>query len=80
MNAKNVAYGLTRRELEVLNLMAEGLTQKEIANELYVSRYTVNSHVQHIYEKMDARTGPHAVNKAYRARIILVPEPSLTLN
>ncbi|MBX2822427.1 MAG: LuxR C-terminal-related transcriptional regulator [Rhodothermaceae bacterium] len=77
MNANSQTYGLTRRELEVLHLMAEGLTQKEIANKLFVSRYTVNSHVQHIYEKMDARTGPHAVNKAYRARIILVPDISL---
>lgn len=80
MNANKQSYGLTPREIEVLSLMAEGMTQKEIANELFVSRYTVNSHVQHIYEKMDARTGPHAVTKAFRAKIILVPETPSHLN
>ncbi len=62
--------GLTNRELEVLIKMAEGYSQKEIANILYVSRNTVNTHAQHIYEKLDVRSGVHAVAKAFRAHMI----------
>jgi DNA-binding CsgD family transcriptional regulator len=51
-------------------MMAEGLSQKEIADRLYLSPNTVNTHTQHIYEKMEVHTGPHAVAKAIRARII----------
>ena len=59
--------GLTKRELEVLCKMAEGYTQKEIADLLFVSRYTVNSHAQHIYEKTGARSSANAVFMAYEA-------------
>jgi DNA-binding CsgD family transcriptional regulator len=63
-------FYLTKREVEVLVMMAEGLSQKEIADRLYLSPNTVNTHTQHIYEKMEVHTGPHAVAKAIRARII----------
>ncbi len=61
---------LTRRELEVLSKMADGHTQKEIAELLYVSHNTINSHTQHIYEKLGVHTGIHAVAKAFRAQLI----------
>ncbi len=61
MNETVVPIRLTRRELEVLCMMAEGYTQKEIAERLYVSPNTVNSHAQHIYEKTGARTCANAV-------------------
>ena len=70
MESKDNAHDLTRRELEVLVKMADGYTQKEIAEQLFVSPYTVNSHTQRIYEKMDVHTGIHAVAKALRAQII----------
>ncbi len=44
--------GLTRRELEVLGLLANGLTNKQIADQLVVSEHTVNVHVQSIYSKL----------------------------
>ena len=66
---KNEHY-LTRRELEVLCKMADGHTQKEIAELLFVSRNTINSHTQHIYEKLGVHTGIHAVAKAFRAELI----------
>lgn len=80
MNVTKQHYGLTQREVEVLFMMAEGFTQKEIASKLYVSRYTINTHAQHIYEKMDARSSAHAIAKAFYAGIIGVEDATLTLN
>ncbi|HEV2060772.1 MAG TPA: response regulator transcription factor, partial [Solirubrobacteraceae bacterium] len=43
--------GLTRRELEVLRLLAGGLSTKQIAQQLVISRKPVRNHVQHVYAK-----------------------------
>jgi HD-GYP domain-containing protein (c-di-GMP phosphodiesterase class II) len=48
--------GLTEREVEVLRLLARGLTNKEIASELIVSPRTVGHHVAHVYDKIGRRT------------------------
>ena len=45
--------GLTGREVEVLRLLARGVTNKEIASRLVISRSTASKHVEHIYEKLD---------------------------
>jgi len=52
---------LSARELEVLALVARGVTTEGIAAELFVSRNTVRSHVGHIREKLGARNRAHAV-------------------
>jgi DNA-binding NarL/FixJ family response regulator len=44
--------GLTEREIEVLRLVAAGLSNREIAERLVVSRRTAEHHVQHIYDKI----------------------------
>jgi DNA-binding CsgD family transcriptional regulator len=49
-------FGLTAREVEVLRLLAVGLSNKEIAQRLVITPKTVGNHVEHIYEKIDART------------------------
>ena len=50
-----VPFGLTARELEVLALVAQGRTNKEIGSRLYMSSKTASAHVSHILEKLAAR-------------------------
>jgi HD-GYP domain-containing protein (c-di-GMP phosphodiesterase class II) len=52
--------GLTQREVEVLRLLARGLSNKQIAAELVISPKTVANHVEHIYAKIDASTRARA--------------------
>ena len=52
---------LSRREAEVIDLLGQGLKTRDIATALYISEATVKVHVQHILEKLDARTRAEAV-------------------
>ena len=61
---------LTLREVQVLECLAEGLGNKEIARRLSLSEETVKSHVSNIYEKLGASDRAHAVAIALRQKII----------
>jgi len=63
---------LSDRELEVLQLIAEGLTNREIASRLYISLHTVKVHSRNIYGKLDVHNRTRAVSQA-RALGILPP-------
>jgi predicted ATPase/DNA-binding SARP family transcriptional activator/DNA-binding CsgD family transcriptional regulator len=67
---------LTRREAEVLQHLAAGLSNREIARRLVVSARTVGHHVAHIYEKLGVRNRAEAT--AYAVRRDLVPTPAAT--
>jgi DNA-binding NarL/FixJ family response regulator len=57
---------LSRREVEVLRLVSDGLTDKEIAAALVLSQHTVHRHVSNIYAKLGCSTRAAAVAKATR--------------
>jgi DNA-binding NarL/FixJ family response regulator len=58
--------GLTPREAEILALIADGLTNSEIAARLVISEATVKSHVNHVFTKTGVRDRAQAVTYAYR--------------
>jgi DNA-binding NarL/FixJ family response regulator len=58
--------GLTEREVEVLRLMATGLSNTEICRQLYLSEATVKTHINHIFTKTNSRDRSQAVSYAHR--------------
>jgi DNA-binding NarL/FixJ family response regulator len=67
--AESVVSKLTKRELEVLGLLAQGLRQQEIAAELVISPKTVGTHIEHILGKLGVRSRAQAVAVAYREHL-----------
>jgi two-component system, NarL family, response regulator LiaR len=61
---------LTPRELEVLQLMAEGLANQEIADKLFVSLPTIKSHSSNIYSKMDVKRRTQAIQLAMNSGLL----------
>src|SRR5678815_1897259 len=61
---------LSKRELEILNLLARGYSNQEIATKLFVSVSTVKTHIQNLFEKLDVKRRIQAVEKAKRLNII----------
>jgi len=53
--------GITRRELEILELIAQGLSNREIADKLFVSENTVKTHSSRLFDKLSARRRTQAV-------------------
>ena len=62
--------GLSKRELEVLQLMAEGLSNQQIASRLFLSLNTIKTHSSRLFEKMDVERRTQAVDVAKKLSII----------
>ena len=58
---KQEELGITKRELEILSLIASGLSNREIAEKLFVSENTVKTHSSRLFEKMNAKRRTQAV-------------------
>ncbi len=63
-------YGLSDRELEILRLMVSGRTKKQIADQLFLSYHTIDSHARNIYAKLQVNTCSGAVGKALSEHIV----------
>ncbi len=62
--------GLTKRELQVLTLVADGLPNRDVANRLHISENTVKNHMRSVHEKLGVRTRTEAVVKAAREGLL----------
>jgi two-component system, NarL family, response regulator LiaR len=72
INQQEIAkLGLSKRELDVLNLMATGLSNEEIAGKLFIGLSTVKTHSSNIFLKLDVKRRTQAIEKAKRLNIIL---------
>ena len=60
----------TTREVEVLQLVSDGLVNREIGERLFLSEETVKSHVRHLLAKLQARSRAHAVAVGFRRGLI----------
>lgn len=70
-NEKALDYlGISERELEVLKLVAKGLSNQQIADKLFVSINTVKTHLSHLYEKLNVQRRTQAVEKAKSLNLI----------
>ena len=70
MTAPVASYDLTSRENEILKLLVDGLSKKQIAEKIFLSYHTVDVHIRHIYEKLEVHTCSGAVAKALKERLL----------
>jgi DNA-binding NarL/FixJ family response regulator len=63
-------YGLSAREVEILQLLAAGRSNTEIAEELFISRRTVTTHVSHLYAKLGVASRAEAIAHAYAHALV----------
>jgi LuxR family maltose regulon positive regulatory protein len=68
---EGLVEALSEREIEVLRLMARGLTNPEIAKHLYLSPNTLKAHAQNIYQKLDVHSRVQAVNRGRELGLLL---------
>jgi DNA-binding CsgD family transcriptional regulator len=68
--AKREALGITPRELEILELIAQGLSNREIAEKLFVSENTVKTHSSRVFDKLGAKRRTQAVQLGKELRLI----------
>lgn len=62
----NRESALTRREQQILDLLAQGLNAKTLARQLHIKYVTARNHIQHLYEKLGVHNRAEAVSHAYR--------------
>ena len=73
-NGNPMLSDLTGRENQILNLIADGLTNRQIACGLAISESTVENHIHHIYEKLGISNRAQAVAYAIQLKLILLTD------
>lgn len=69
-NIKSDGYDLSEREKEILSLLVEGLSKKQIAEKIFLSHHTVDSHIRNIYVKLEVHSKGSAITKAIREKLL----------
>lgn len=69
-NIKSNGYDLSDREKEILSLLVEGLHKKQIAEKIFLSHHTVDSHIRNIYAKLEVHSRSSAISKAIREKLL----------
>jgi len=64
-------YNLTERELEVLNYLVQGLDYKQIAENMFLSVFTIRAHIRNVYDKLHVHSKSQAVSKALKEHILV---------
>jgi len=72
LKPKKNDYGLTEREKEILQFIISGLTKQQIADKLFLSFHTVNTHVKNIYTKLHVSTRAGVISKVYKENLLLL--------
>ncbi|MDF7809207.1 response regulator transcription factor [Pontiellaceae bacterium B12219] len=67
---KEEVHGLSKRETEVLALIAEGLSHKQVGKILHISNNTVADHLKNTYSKLNVPNAPAAISKAFKTGIL----------
>ena len=69
-NVKSSGYSLSDREKEILALLVDGLSKKQIAENIFLSHHTVDSHIRNIYAKLEVHSRSSAISKAIREKLL----------
>lgn len=69
-NIKSDGYGLSNREREILSLLVDGLSKRQIADKIFLSHHTVDSHIRNIYAKLEVHSRSSAISKAIREKLL----------
>ncbi len=69
-NVKSNGYSLSEREKEILKLLIEGLSKKQIAEKIFLSHHTVDSHLRNIYAKLEVHSRSSAITKAIKEKLL----------
>ena len=69
-NKSDTDYGLSEREKEILRLLVEGFSKKQISEKIFLSHHTIDSHIRNIYAKLEVHSKGSAISKAIREKLI----------
>jgi DNA-binding NarL/FixJ family response regulator len=69
-NIKSEGYDLSDREKEILALLVDGLSKKQIADNIFLSHHTVDSHIRNIYAKLEVHSRSSAISKAIKEKLL----------